>query len=1429
MELANWTKRLLISTLLLFAVLTSVNATNWDDEWNHKRPITISNTAGELKDYQVKVNLNGSNVGPKFNWSNKGDDLRFVDDTNSELNYWIEKWNALEQKAAIWIKVPLLKNNTNTIIYLYHGNPSAISKSNPNKVFPVLNPGFEEIYDDGICNRASYWDFRDSSTGYTSDGWLQIATYPITQGNHSWGIKWTGNSFNNRAYISQNFEMSHSMKISFDILGPSGGNPHRSDHKIYIDDKLIKNCGYVTNGQKKTCNALLLDYVDLHNLKLTWEQRTGDNLGNSKIDNIRVRKYASPEPSVNIGVSNITPELPELTISSSDIGVSNQSVLSKNLTITAEVENRGESSADNITVQVFAGVTGSVSLIGEQIIDFISANDRELVQINWTAEEEGVQQIHVIVDPYNSVIEINESNNEVFKSVEALACPWNSQQKLFQALKSEFAGHGYDFYEKYYSYNDNATNHDLPKKCYTDLDDDDTWINYISSDSRGLYPCSAYLFGPKIGVDTNSWYDGKTPVRGLYYPELELEIIDDWINNKPLVSENKNVKNFLQHLLEVNECGFESDGFYSQGNIIYNEDTNRSEVITKFSGRFTNPGSIVEGGDCQAKFKKYYDADTEQFGDNLKDLSCTVNLDIPVKEAGFGKNVSYSLGLIGFDGKINTGAKLSPSASGGLLLGLNPQCVIPAGNIKANVGLDAEALGELCLASRCYDIESSLPIPEISEVEFTGEAVIPNEDFTSDDNLKSLYPNPNGGYVVYEDLSNLNPVFRVATSEMDINYKMNVNLKEMGIPCGGSLPTSPPCNIDLYDGTLFHIEPWQHYWGFTEVTVHSPVEFHLYDSQGRHVGLNNSGQIELQIPNSTYFEENGTKTIRFPTAVDKFTLYLKGTDDGNYTLDISRPVMIETENGNATIKGVSYRLENISTSRNKSDYYNIDFIEIEREINELVEQGVHTDKALERGSNLIDKVQNATKLPSSLYLRDVAVYNGENVTLYAKMNSLNKSVSNETVIFTLDGTTIGSNVTNNKGEVTLDYSIPQNAEIGINKIKCVFNGSESYYNSTGTAQIHILNNRPRVSLNITDFPSGSVFVNGSVNDSNARDTALKIDGRTVLDSIPYLWDTSEYCNGYHQIKLVANDSFGRNGRAITYVFVHNPIADAGGPYEGLEGQTLLLNGSGSYDPYDEIISWLWDLDEDGVLETNAADGKGEVGYTWGDDYSGNISLQVKDNSGGTDTNSTRITVYNVAPVAEAGPPQEITAGDTAYFNGSFSDPGWLDEHHVSWSFGDGHNSTELETVHTYYQKGSYHVKLAVEDDDGGVGEDTTNVVVNPIPANVTVKPEILNLKSNGKFTAFITLPGKYNITKIDSESVICNNTSAKWVKITDSNLIIAKFEREELNITSGDAANLTIEGEVFHNGDYADFEGSDTVKLKWGKERERNRHQEAMG
>jgi hypothetical protein len=104
----------------------------------------------------------------------------------------------------------------------------------------------------------------------------------------------------------------------------------------------------------------------------------------------------------------------------------------------------------------------------------------------------------------------------------------------------------------------------------------------------------------------------------------------------------------------------------------------------------------------------------------------------------------------------------------------------------------------------------------------------------------------------------------------------------------------------------------------------------------------------------------------------------------------------------------------------------------------------------------------------------------------------------------------------------------------------------------------------------------------------------------------------------------------------------------------------------------------------------------------------------------------------------------------------------------------------------------------------------------PVASIVRIEPETLNLKSNGFFTAFITLPEEYDVGDIDVSTVECEGAFAikGMVSKIDGNTFISVFNRQELvNITVGDEVSLKINGKVSDNGNLVDFEGSDTIRV----------------
>ncbi len=126
----------------------------------------------------------------------------------------------------------------------------------------------------------------------------------------------------------------------------------------------------------------------------------------------------------------------------------------------------------------------------------------------------------------------------------------------------------------------------------------------------------------------------------------------------------------------------------------------------------------------------------------------------------------------------------------------------------------------------------------------------------------------------------------------------------------------------------------------------------------------------------------------------------------------------------------------------------------------------------------------------------------------------------------------------------------------------------------------------------------------------------------------------------YEVIVQVTDSGGLT-RNQTFIITVNdlneaPLANAGGAYSINEGDSVTLDGSGSSDPNAELLTYLWDLNNNGSY----GDASGvsplldwATLQTFGitDNGSYNIGLQVEDGSGGISTSSATLTVTNLAP------------------------------------------------------------------------------------------------------------------------------------------------------------------------------------------------------
>jgi len=95
----------------------------WDEAWNHRARVFIDNHLNDdvLTDFPVEVYVSyRGSMQPDF------DDLRFTDMDGNPLLYWIEE-SVRSSFAEVWVRVPEIPAATN--VYIYYGNPNVSSES----------------------------------------------------------------------------------------------------------------------------------------------------------------------------------------------------------------------------------------------------------------------------------------------------------------------------------------------------------------------------------------------------------------------------------------------------------------------------------------------------------------------------------------------------------------------------------------------------------------------------------------------------------------------------------------------------------------------------------------------------------------------------------------------------------------------------------------------------------------------------------------------------------------------------------------------------------------------------------------------------------------------------------------------------------------------------------------------------------------------------------------------------------------------------------------------------------------------------------------------------------------------------------------------------------------------------------------------------
>jgi len=127
-------KKLLVILSLLMSIFPLSVLAEWNEEWSQRKKISINaaSITQAITQPSVVVRLHSGNFD--FTSVNvDGSDLRFIaQDDKTELKYFVEKFDAVNELAIIWVQVPQISSaDKDAHFWLYYGNENATSSANP--------------------------------------------------------------------------------------------------------------------------------------------------------------------------------------------------------------------------------------------------------------------------------------------------------------------------------------------------------------------------------------------------------------------------------------------------------------------------------------------------------------------------------------------------------------------------------------------------------------------------------------------------------------------------------------------------------------------------------------------------------------------------------------------------------------------------------------------------------------------------------------------------------------------------------------------------------------------------------------------------------------------------------------------------------------------------------------------------------------------------------------------------------------------------------------------------------------------------------------------------------------------------------------------------------------------------------------------------
>ncbi len=199
------------------------------------------------------------------------------------------------------------------------------------------------------------------------------------------------------------------------------------------------------------------------------------------------------------------------------------------------------------------------------------------------------------------------------------------------------------------------------------------------------------------------------------------------------------------------------------------------------------------------------------------------------------------------------------------------------------------------------------------------------------------------------------------------------------------------------------------------------------------------------------------------------------------------------------------------------------------------------------------------------------------------------------------------------------------------------------------------------------------------------------------------------------------------------------------------------------------LAYSWRVTKNGAAYASGS--STAFAFTPDDEGTYVVTFQATDDGAMSGSDSMTIIGTNVTPTAHVSIAQSLVTvpQQSIGFSGSFTDPGVLDTHRVTWNFGDGASSTAnygpggsatLSASHSYAAAGTYTLRLTVTDDDGGAGQATATVTVQTTQAalsRIAGAVNALNSLNAGQKNSLVAKLNAASASAARGDNKACNN------------------------------------------------------------------------